>query len=60
LLNKYFEGDQIKKKGMEWACSIMGGEKMCTGLGGEKSKVENTLEDVSLEGKIILKRILNK
>jgi hypothetical protein len=45
---------------MGGACSMYGGEEMCKQHFGEKNLKEKNLEDLSVNGRILLKRIFQQ
>ena len=57
----YYSGDQIKKNEMGVACEAYGGEERCIyGFGGGDLRVRGYLEDLGIDGRIILKWMLRK
>ena len=60
LLAKYCSGDQIKKNeiGVGWACSTYGIQERCMlGFGGETWEERDYLEELGLNGRILIKWI---
>jgi len=60
LLTKYYSGDQIKMNDLDGACGMYGRKERCIqGFSGEMRE-RNQLEDLGIDGRIILKWMLRK
>jgi len=55
-----YPGDQTKKNAVSGACSTYGGQERCIqGFGGGDLMEKDHLEDLAVDGRIILKVIFN-
>ena len=64
LLEQFFEqkysGDQTRENAMSGTCDTCGGEDGCMQSFGGEMKERDHLEDLALDGRIILEDILQK
>jgi len=57
---KWYTGDKITMKEMGWACGTYGRQERCIQGFGRETEGRNHLEDLRVDGRIILKWFLEK